>query len=774
VIACIKNLRRRSRISPGDIPKPPRKGRNDMGRTIKRVADIPMDQGVRDVLTDQGIDVLYPPQQKALVPVMKGKNTVVAAPTSSGKSLIAYLATLRGVLEGGRAIYIVPLKALASEKYEDLQRFTHLGAKVGLFVGDVEERAQNIDKYNLVVATSEKVDSMLRHQTQWLEGLSVVIADEVHLINEPDRGPTLEIVISRLRQINKNLHVVALSATIKNSMEIAMWLNAEHILDDFRPVPLHEGIFHEDEIFFLDNKRTKITPTKDPMFDLMIDTIKGGGQCLIFVNSRRNAETLAKKLGLSLKQHLDQTQKEQLKGLSNKMIKGQSEHTSLGDSLGACAANGVAFHHAGLTSDQRKGIEAGFKQGILKCLCATPTLAAGINLPARRVVIRDVFRFDSQYGGIRPLPVMEVKQMAGRAGRPGLDPYGEAVLLAKNHNQRDQMISEYLLADPEPIYSKLAAQPALRMHILGAIATGYASTVQSLKDFFDTTFYGQQREVWMIEDEISNALEFLVSEGLIEEEDEALKATTFGKITSNLYIDPRSAVILRNSIQTFDKTGRTDEFSILLSVCLTNDMNTIFFREKEVETIRGFVAAHKEFLLNPIPTDHPLEQEMFLKSAKTAMMLHDWVMERTEDHITNTYNIGPGDIRVRVDVTKWLLGAMQQLSKLFSQKENPFLIQLRTRVMYGINQDLLDLVSLKGVGRVKGRLLYDKGFKSLEDIKSSSPTEMAKIRGIGKVLATRILEQLGVDISDSGIEDVKDTPENEGSGKKQSSLSEFM
>ncbi len=748
-------------------------------KLVRRVSDIPLDQGVRDVLSSQGIDVLYPPQQKALAPLFKNKNIVVAAPTSSGKSLIAYMAAMNAVLQGGRAIYIVPLKALASEKYEDLSEYSHLGAKVGLFVGDVEESARNIDRYNIVVATSEKVDSMLRHRTKWLEGLKVVIADEVHLINEPDRGPTLEIVLSRLRQVNPGLHMVALSATIKNSLEIAMWLDAEHIKDDFRPVKLHEGVFHEGEIFFLDNKRTKITPQRDQLFDLLSDTVQGGGQCLIFVNSRRNAETLAQRLGKWLVPGLPLELKNDLEDLSSGIIKGQSERTSLGDGLGKCANNGVAFHHAGLTYDQRKAVEGAFKKGLLKGLCATPTLAAGINLPARRVIIRDVFRFDSQYGGIRPLPVMEVKQMAGRAGRPGLDPYGEAILLAKNRDQRDQMITEYLLAEPEPIYSKLAAQPALRMHILGAIATGYASSVKSLTEFFETTFYGQQREVWMMEDEIGNALEFLKTEELIEEKDEALKATTFGKITSNLYIDPRSAVILRDSILEFDSKGSTDEFSLLLAVCLTTDMNTLYYREKEFEDIRAFLASRKEFLLNPIPEGHPLEQEMFFKSAKTAMMLLDWAEERSEDQITKKYNIGPGDIRVRVEVAKWLMGAMKELTKLFSEKENPLLLSLSTRVMYGINRELIDLVSLRGVGRVRARLLYDKGYKDQVMLKEAKLRDLSAIRGLGTVLARKILLQLGVDADSLEDADLDPAPPDEdpeagGKKKKQSSLSQFM
>lgn len=737
-------------------------GSEDKKKVFARMADVPIDQRVRDIFIRKGIEDLYPPQQRCIEPIFKGENLVLSVPTSAGKSLVAYLAALRAVLDGGRAIYIVPLKALAAEKYQDLLEFSEIGAKVGLFIGDADEPAGSIDRYNLIVATSEKVDSLLRHRTKWLEDLSVVVADEVHLINEPDRGPTLEIVLSRLRQVNKNLQVVALSATIQNSQEIALWLDGKHIQDDFRPVVLHEGVYHEHEIFFIDNKRTKIKPGRSDVFDLMNDTVQGGGQCLVFVNSRKNAESLAAKLGNWLLPKLDDELKGELEELSQQIISGQSERTSLGDSLGLCCRSGVAFHHAGLTSKQRTAVEKAFKKGIIKGLCATPTLAAGINLPARRVIIRDVFRYDSQYGGIRPLPVMEVKQMAGRAGRPHLDPYGEAILIAKNRNQKDEMISEYLLSDTEPIFSKLSAQPALRMHLLGAIATGYVWNVKGLNEFFDTTFYGTQKEVWMLEGEIGNAMDFLKKEGLIVEEDDgSLAATSFGHTTSNLYIDPRSAVILRDSILAYNESKKTNEFALLLSICLTTDMNTLYFREKEIEWLEGFWRLNKEWLLNKAPEDNHFEYEMYLKSVKTAYMLYHWIEETTEEDITERFNIGPGDIRARVEVAQWLLGALNELWKQFSDEPNSILRDLRTRVRYGIEGELVELVSLRGIGRVRSRILQSRGYKDLDSIRTADPAVLAGIRKIGPQLAKSMMEQLGVDIGDDEIEPIPEECEEE-------------
>jgi helicase len=254
--------------------------------------DLP--KGVADILAKDGIVELYPPQVEALPFALDGKNLMLAIPTASGKSLVAYLAALKHVLErGGKVLYIVPLRALASEKYEDLSKFETLGVKVDMSAGDLDSPDPQLENFDIIVATSEKADSLLRHQSNWLERISLVIADEVHLIHDPGRGPTLEVTLAKFRRFNPTLQVIALSATIKNSKEVADWLEAEHISSTWRPTPLKEGVLLSGTIRFTDNTTRKVPQRTDPIWSLISDSIREGGQCLVFVNTRKSTETLA-------------------------------------------------------------------------------------------------------------------------------------------------------------------------------------------------------------------------------------------------------------------------------------------------------------------------------------------------------------------------------------------------------------------------------------------------------------------------------------------------
>src|SRR5256884_3989324 len=197
-----------------------------------RIADLGLDSRIVEILKGQGIEELYPPQADAIGPALLGENLVLAIPTASGKSLVAYLAILASVLRGGKALYIVPLRALAAEKYDYLKEFEPLGMKVGISVGDYDSVDPTLEKFDVIVATSERADSLLRHRTNWLQQLTVVVADEVHLINDADRGPTLEITLAKLRQVNPKAQVLALSATIKNSDQLAKWLGAGHLKNE--------------------------------------------------------------------------------------------------------------------------------------------------------------------------------------------------------------------------------------------------------------------------------------------------------------------------------------------------------------------------------------------------------------------------------------------------------------------------------------------------------------------------------------------------------------
>src|SRR6266702_4446422 len=335
-----------------------------------RVADLGLDPRIVEILKKQGIEELYPPQADAIGPALLGENLVLAIPTASGKSLVAYLAILASVLRGGKALYIVPLRALAAEKYEALKDFEPLGIKVGISVGDYDS------------------------------------AD-----------PTLE----KLRQVNPKAQVLALSATIKNSKELARWLEAEHITSEWRPVPLKQGVYFDGLVHFADQTIQEVKVREDDMSGLVTDVLASGGQALVFVNTRRSTEALAKSLARDVREALSEKELDHLDKLADQLVRGQEEATSMAARLGKCIDGGVAFHHAGLTNDQRAMVEKEFKKGRVKCIVATPTLAQGVDTPARRVVIQDLNRYDVNLG-LSPIPVMEVKQMCGRAGRPRYDP----------------------------------------------------------------------------------------------------------------------------------------------------------------------------------------------------------------------------------------------------------------------------------------------------------------------------------------------------------------
>ncbi|MCJ7516875.1 MAG: DEAD/DEAH box helicase, partial [Methanomassiliicoccales archaeon] len=391
-----------------------------------RPDELDLPKGVVEILRKEGITELYPPQITALPLALAGRNLVLAMPTASGKSLIAYLAALRHVLEGGgKVLYIVPLRALAAEKFEDLKRFEGLGVRVDISVGDFDTPDPHLESFDIIVATSEKADSLLRHRSKWLESISLVVADEVHLIHDPERGPTLEITITKFRKFNPDIQVIALSATIKNSKELASWLGAEHISSDWRPVPLKEGVFLDGTIRFTDNTTRKVEDRKDAVWSLTRDSLREGGQCLIFVNTRKSTESLAVKYGPLMKEFVKGGT--ELEKDAERILEEDVEPTSIGKRLRGCIMRGIAFHNAGLTNGQRRLVENAFKKGDIKCIIATPTLAAGINLPARRVIVRDVYRYETNIGHVA-IPVLEVKQMCGRAGRPRYDKFGEAVL----------------------------------------------------------------------------------------------------------------------------------------------------------------------------------------------------------------------------------------------------------------------------------------------------------------------------------------------------------
>lgn len=197
---------------------------------------------------------LRPSQAKAVeAGLLEGESMLVCTPTASGKTLIAEIAAMKRIIERiGKAVYIVPLKALANEKYRDFSaKYGHL-CKLVMSVGDLDKKEDYLGKYDLIICTSEKLDSLIRHHTSWVRDVGTIIVDEVHLMNDAGRGPTLEILITILKKLLPKAQFIYLSATIGNPDELANWMDARLVTDSWRPVELHKGILFEEELEFYD------------------------------------------------------------------------------------------------------------------------------------------------------------------------------------------------------------------------------------------------------------------------------------------------------------------------------------------------------------------------------------------------------------------------------------------------------------------------------------------------------------------------------------------
>jgi helicase len=719
-----------------------------------RVDELPIPDSVKAVLAKTGYDSLYPPQEDAIkAGALEGKNIVLASPTASGKTLIAELVILKTILEkGGKALYLTPLRALASEKYEDFQKYTSIEkapgrrVRVAMTSGDYDSSDLYLANFDIVISTNEKADSVLRHRSPWISDVSVVIADEIHLITEADRGPTLEVVLTRLLKLNPRIQIIALSATIKNAVEIGEWLKAIPITTEWRPVPLREGIYHNGEIQFKDGA-SRLIPHSDtnPIFDTALDVLREGGQVLIFAETRRMAVEMGRKASALLRRHLPKPDRRGLENIAQRILS-TGERTRLGEALAEQVLNGVAFHHAGLTGGHRKIIEESFKAGRLKILSATPTLASGVNLPARTVIVSSYERYEPGYGRY-PISVLEYKQFCGRAGRPKYDKFGEAILIARTEDEQDYLMKNYVLAEPERIWSKLGAEKVLRPHVLATIATRFANSEDGLTRFFEKTFYAFQYDPKMIRSKLGDILAFLNREQMVEFDRQDLRATKFGRRVSELYIDPVSAVVLRDGLYT--RAKNVTDVSFLHLISRTPDIAPkLYPRRGEDEMLDLFAKEHQNEFMCEVPEyygdTNGVTYEEFLSEVKCARVLYEWINETTEDAILEVHKVEPGDILRMVDSAKWLLHATHQLAELFGHKDLlGTTYELQVRCSKGVKSELVPLVELEGVGRVRARAMYNAGYRSLDELRHASITDLMKIPLIGPALAKRIKEQVG-------------------------------
>jgi len=702
-----------------------------------------MEDIIKKVLELSKISSLNPMQDLAIKKgLLEGKNLVVSAPTASGKTLLCEIAALNLFNnKKGKMIYMAPLVALVSEKYQSFkEKYSKLGVKTAMSVGDYDSTSQWLADYDWILTSNEKCDSLLRHNVSWVNDIGLIVIDEIHMLQDPSRGPTLEVTLTRLRETVPHAQILALSATIQNVKELGEWLDAETVISDYRPVELHEGIYYNSKIQFFGKNSYELNPVLAPEPGILENTISMKKQALYFVATRKYTESLAENLGRFNQKFLERNEKRELTKISDEIKSVLEIPTKQCRKLAECVKNGVAFHHAGLLYKQKKMIEDNFKQGLLRCIIATPTLAYGVNLPAFRVIVRDLRRYYAGFGS-RFIPVLEYKQFAGRCGRPDYDEWGESILIAKSEDEAQELTDKYILGEPEEIRSKLAFDPVLRMQTLALIASGFVKNEDALMKFFEKTFFAYQYgDVSEINSKLEEILEILVKFEFIAREKEKLIPTRIGKRVSELYIDPFTA---RHIIECLGRAVKVkaDTFSYLHMITNTLEMKPLLsVGNKDFEEINGIIATKK--FLQKIPQDWDLEFDEFLKSVKTTMMFQNWADESTEDQLMTKFRVAPGELWTRLSNADWLLYASQELALLLGYKNLLNNIRkIRVRVKYGIKEELLPLVRLEQIGRIRSRKLYNAGLKTISDLKKIPLLSLERI--VGPKVAAIIKKQLG-------------------------------
>jgi helicase len=489
------------------------------------------------------------------------------------------------------------------------------------------------------------------------------------------------------------------------------------------------------------------------VLSIVADTLEKNKQALVFLGTKRSAEKTAEDISKTIK-----GKSEQLAVLADDALSALSKPTKQCERLASCLRKGVAFHHAGLAQKQRELIEENFRNGQIKIICCTPTLAYGVDTPAYRAIIKDARRFSKH--GLSWIPVLEYMQMAGRAGRPNYDSVGEAILIASTEEEKDALIERYIKGEPEEIYSKLAVEPIMRTYVLSLIAANFTTTTRQLTEFFSQTFYAYQfqdiMKIALIIEKMLSQLEeweFILTTGREEfasahdMHQQKLKATLLGKRVAELYIDPLTAHTFIQRMQ--DASDRKlHAFSLLQMISHTQEMRPLLkVRTKEYDSVQEKFMSLHSYALEPEPSLYDPEYDDYMSSIKTSLMFLDWIDEKTEEQLLEQYDVRPGELQVKLDTADWLLYAAGELGKIMQLssivKE---LSKLRFRLRYGAREELLPLLRFEGIGRVRARILYNNRIRDVGDVKQVTIATLKHL--LGEKIALSLKKQVGEDIAE--------------------------
>jgi helicase len=702
--------------------------------------DIPLDiiqlwrQGESDVLLPlqemaiKRYGLLDLSQPRAAVPQSSG-NLLIQAPTSSGKTFIGEMAAIQTALRRKKVIYLVPLKALAEEKYQDFrEKYARYGIQVIISTRDHREFDSQLEggDFSIAVVVYEKLAQLLVRRPERIEEIALIIADELEILSDPERGAMAEILLTRILRAHSRL--IGLSAVIGGAERLAQWLNAKLLFYERRPVELRYGILR-DGIFHYrtynercEGEEALLDVRSESPWEVLTENVKAfaarNESCLIFVKakheSRRGAELLARRVdGAAASEAIAALRR--------------IEPTRSRDTLLETLNTGVAFHNADLSPEERKIVEQAFRAGEIKVVVSTSTLALGMNLPARNVFIAaDKWRYDDRLGMPWKTPILraEYENMGGRAGRYGVGhAFGRSILVATTPFDYETLWRRYIEGECEPIEPRLA-HDALEEHVLRLVASRFCLTQEELETFLEGTLTAQWvwRECLTVEEvacRIRAAKNRAVDAGVItcEPEKGRLEATPLGMAIAAKGITIPTAHELEKWI---GESGNRlwSEIDLILAAAMTRDgrMLQVSLTANEYEHADYVGMLKRRTETEGIAADVPLNRIRNcnlmpfyeeVRAIKIALFLSEWIDHAPLCELEEKFHAMAGQILAAADQVAWLIDAAAAVATAMGV--SPGLVErmktLSERIQRGLLPEAIPLARLNLFGLTRTALL---------------------------------------------------------------------
>lgn len=672
---------------------------------------------------------------------------LIHAPTSAGKTFLAELAMVHTYLQHGKSVYLVPLRVQAEEMFRTLrERYKRYGLQILISTSDYRHHDTWLEQgnFHMAVVVYEKMFQIIARQPSVLNKIGLVIFDDIDLIFDPERGLTADFLLTRC--LGSSARCIALSACLPQPATMAEWMKAKLIQSEIRPVPLKKGVmyngnfYYPNEIGLIEKEHISDTSlsSENPYLQGLIELTHRGETCLIFMKTRHEVRLLARELAESLKLPPAEQAIEQIKRL---------EPTRARDALLHAFQHGIGFHYSDLLPEERHIVEEAFRNGELRVLVATSTLAKGLNLPVQNVFISHEkwYYADRQgKGGNIPLSLSEYENMAGRAGRYGYtDKPARAILIANNEEEKDLLLSWYIQHSSHPILLSDEIPPVISP-MLSVIASYNTVTMEHIADFFQSCWRFRDK---LLFENIQNAystwandfMDSCVRRGFCMKKNlHRFGLTPRGQIVATKGVFPETVEQLEQWLNLI-RGREQDELDALFIASLTPDawLPQFELSSHEFHSQMYIQRLNEYHLRTPWDVMTPLQKFQQglaepniheVKGLKIAFVLQEWINGKSLSEIEEEFHVSAGQVVQAGVRIAWILDVLAQLAEMMNIDNPEEFRKLSEQVRWGIPAEALSLArNYDGLlSRTQILFLYSNGISSAEQIIKTPASELTK------------------------------------------------